>query len=305
MRILITFFLILLGLRSYSQNDFYTSIDLNYKVYYPIDYNENILKNWPIIFYLHGSGGFYNNIALTENVCCRSNFIIITPITKGDRWEPLFLEHILIDAKNRLRIDDKKVFLTGVSMGGFGVWDWAMRFPDRFTAVAPLCGGGDVEQIWKLRHLPIWIFHGEIDDIVSIESGIILAKELELYSSVFKLTTYAEMGHDISKITYENDSLYIWFLNQERMKQINYKINKELLAEYSGDYKYDNGELIKIFVSNDSLIVNINSYDLYLTPENDSTFYIDNWYSNMGIFNKDGLIIYDDNKKSVLKRKEK
>ena len=69
-----------------------------------------------------------------------TDFIGITPITKEDRWEPLFLEHIFNDTKNRLRIDEEKIFLTGVSMGGFGVWDWAMKFPIRFTAIASIFG---------------------------------------------------------------------------------------------------------------------------------------------------------------------
>jgi predicted peptidase len=111
------------------------------------------------------------------------------------------------------RIDEQRIYLTGLSMGGFGTWRLAMAYPDRFAALAPVCGGGDPDQAHLVAHLPTWVFHGAKDDVVSIENSKKMVAALKKAGCDVKFTIYPDAGHDSWTETYNNPELYDWFLD--------------------------------------------------------------------------------------------
>ena len=96
-------------------------------------------------------------------------FIVVSPQCPPDTgWKPMELNLLLDSILANYRADPDRVYLTGLSMGGFGTWDWACQNADRFAAIAPMCGGGNTSLVRRIRNLPIWVFHGEADPVVPI-----------------------------------------------------------------------------------------------------------------------------------------
>ena len=148
--------------------------------------------------------------------------IVVCPQCPNDaRWSGLQLEllnALLDEVVSEHRIDEQRIYLTGLSMGGFGTWRLAMAYPDRFAAIAPVCGGGDPDQAPEVAHLPTWVFHGAKDNVVSIENSKRMIDALKKAGGNVKITIYPDAGHDSWTETYNNPKLYDWFLSHSIMK---------------------------------------------------------------------------------------
>lgn len=213
---------------------------LNYMLFLPKDYSETADKKWPVIVFLHGIGERGNSIADINRVKVHGpamladkdpdfKFIVATPQCPGDSWWAwdidllnAFLDDVLKNVKNA---DPNRVYLTGLSMGGFASFAWSIRNPERFAAVAPICGGGnwlsglalDGAKAEKLHSLPFWIFHGESDSAVPVEYSRTMERGLKaLGVKEVKLTTYPGVDHNSWTQTYDNPELYEWFLKYHR-----------------------------------------------------------------------------------------
>jgi len=123
-------------------------------------------------------------------------------------------------------VDTNRIYLTGLSMGGFGAWSLATTYPERFAAVAPICGGEgyigaglslmDGTKAAALRKLPVWAFHGGKDTVVPWEESDRMIKLLKRFGNEdANLTVYPEAGHNSWTVTYDNPELYQWFLKHE------------------------------------------------------------------------------------------
>lgn len=148
------------------------------------------------------------------------NFITITPQVDPSRggygWKPDNVIKLLDELEKDYRLDNDRVYLTGVSMGGFGTFNTATKYPHRFTAIIPVCGGGDKTQAEVIKHLPTWVFHGRKDDIVPISSSESMVKAMRKFGSDAKFTIYPEADHDSWTDTYNNIEIYSWLLSQKR-----------------------------------------------------------------------------------------
>jgi predicted peptidase len=100
----------------------------------------------------------------------------------------------------------------GISMGGYGAWDLAIKFPERFAALVPICGGGVPEQAYSLKNVPVWAFHGAKDDVVPLQETLNMVEALKQCEGKVKLTVYPDVSHDIGTATYNNPLLYNWLL---------------------------------------------------------------------------------------------
>ena len=115
------------------------------------------------------------------------------------------------------KADPERVYLTGLSMGGFGTWAWAAREPQRFAAAIPICGGGNPETAEKLVALPIWVFHGGKDNVVPLSRSEAMVKAIQQAGGrKVKLTAYPDAGHDAWTKTYDNPEIYKWLLSHTR-----------------------------------------------------------------------------------------
>lgn len=186
----------------------------------------------PLLIYLHGAGGVGKDIsAIDESGMFYDRdsevtpddfpFIVLRPVTPTHGWKPdsvvRFLDTFLADKRFRYKIDESRIYLTGYSMGGFGTFAAAAKFPDRFAAIAPLAGGFDPADAQRLLRVPIWAFHGDADETVPFESSekIVQALKEQNHPDV-RLTELTGFGHDIWGEVYNRQELYRWFLEHKR-----------------------------------------------------------------------------------------
>jgi predicted peptidase len=131
-------------------------------------------------------------------------------------WRPddiaLLLDHLLAS----YRIDPSRVYLTGLSMGGYGVWATAADYPDRFAAAIPICGGGDITGAEQYGKLPIWAFHGDADLVVSVRRSREMVSAINTLGGRAKLTVYPGVGHDSFTRSYADPKVFSWLLKQRR-----------------------------------------------------------------------------------------
>ena len=206
--------------------------NLNYLLFLPKDYPNGQGKKWPLIFFLHGGDERGDNIELLKRhgipklVEYKLNFPFVTvspQIPSRLTWTvylPSLIE-LLDSVLNWLAIDRDRVYLTGLSMGGFAAWHLAAKYPHYFAAIAPICGGGLASEgfprrVRRLKDTPVWAFHGQFDDIVPPEESEKLVNELNSCGGNVKFTLYCSLGHDCWTRTYNNPALYHWFLSHRR-----------------------------------------------------------------------------------------
>lgn len=114
------------------------------------------------------------------------------------------------------QVDPGRIYLTGISMGGYGSWDLAARMPERFAAVIPICGGGDEATAVKLKGLPVWCFHGDADKAVPVERSRTMAEAVKAAGGTVKYTEYEGVGHDSWTPAYRDPATLEWLFRQSR-----------------------------------------------------------------------------------------
>lgn len=184
--------------------------------------------SWPLVLFLHGAGERGEDLSRASihgparhvREGQRFPFVLVTPLApKRYWWRAEDLGALLDDVQARYRIDLDRVYVTGLSMGGFGTWDLAETYPGRFAAVAPICGGGTPGRICGSAAdgaLPIWIFHGALDSVISPQRSLEMNQRLQRCDGDVRLTIYPEANHDSWTATYANPALYEWLLAQRR-----------------------------------------------------------------------------------------
>lgn len=204
-----------------------------YGMFVPPEYNESKRK-WPVILFLHGIGERGDDIELVKKhgplkvamMGSKFPFLVVAPqCPKPEKGEPNLkytwkesgedLLTILEQVKSDYRVDPDRIYLTGLSLGGFGSFYMAAQYPGRWAAVAPICGGGDASMADKYRGTPFWVFHGEKDRVVPMSRSKEMVEAMKALGVDVKFTTYPEADHDSWTKTYENDELYAWFLSHK------------------------------------------------------------------------------------------
>ena len=194
---------------------------MNYYLYLPRDFDEN--KKYPLLIFLHGSGERDKISKLKSFGPLKESltgmdlpFVMLYPHCQGKQTWNSYLERLaklIKKYKNLKYIDENKVYLTGLSMGGFGTWALAIENPDMFAAIAPLCGGGIPWTTYTIKDVPTWAFHGDKDDDVKIDESIRMVKRQNEYGGNAKLTILEGYNHGIWNDVYHKKELYEWFLD--------------------------------------------------------------------------------------------
>ncbi len=207
-------------------------VALDYVLYLPPEYGEDAGKKWPLILFLHGAGERGDNVEAVKvhgppKMAAAGHdfeFIIVSPQCPENTWWPTHFDALIAlldDLAAEHAVDTDRVYVTGLSMGGFGTWALAAAYPDRFAAIAPICGGG----LWmfgfpdraeEIKHIPVWAFHGLQDEVVPYEPVVDIIKHMEEAGGDAALTVYPAAGHDSWTKTYNNPLLYKWFLLHKR-----------------------------------------------------------------------------------------
>lgn len=196
-------------------------VKYNYLLHLPEDYEKYPDKKWPVIFYLHGRHASGKNLQSVKRYGLpyylskgkKMDFIVVSPQCPwGKNWASEdWFNPVYDEVAAKLRVDDSRVYLIGMSMGGFGTWEIAARMPDRFAAISPMCGGANLKWIDPLSKIPTWVFHGTADRQIPISRSEVMVKALEKLKADVRFTRLVNQGHDISK-QFNNDELYSWLL---------------------------------------------------------------------------------------------
>lgn len=198
---------------------------LNYLITLPKGYDEDKEKTWPLMLFLHGAGESGDNLEKVKThgppklIAAGKEFpfIVVSPQSPRFGWNVESLKGLLDQVESTYRVDRSRVYLTGLSMGGFGTWALATAYPDHFAAIAPVCGGG--EKFWarRIANLPTWVFHGTADNVVPVQLSKDMVEALEAANAKeVKFTAYEGVGHDSWTATYDNPELYEWLLSHKR-----------------------------------------------------------------------------------------
>lgn len=195
----------------------------NYLLFLPKRYAQT-QETWPVILFLHGAGERGSNLddvkrhGIAKIVEERSDFPFITispQCPRSQYWSVMRLTALLDQAIATYQIALNRVYLTGMSMGGYGTWYLAAAQPQRFAAIAPVCGGGNPKAAPNLKALPVWAFHGARDPVVPLSESEEMVAALQACGGNVRFTVYPEASHDSWTQTYNNPELYDWFLQQQ------------------------------------------------------------------------------------------
>ena len=225
-----------------------SSKSYRYEVYIPANFRSK--KNWPVILFLHGAGERGSDGLLQTDVgighairhdAARFPFIVVFPqCGKETIWAAPDMQAqalAALDASIReFHGDRKHVYLTGLSMGGYGTWEFATRNPGRFAAIVPICGGVQPHQHWPQLHVtvvddpkvtdpfaeitrrigatPVWIFHGDADPLVPVEQSRRMAEALKAAGTDYKYTEYPGVDHNSWDKAYAEPELVPWLLSK-------------------------------------------------------------------------------------------
>jgi len=201
------------------------TVNTLYLVDLPAGYANDSVKRWPLVLFLHGAGERGDDVARVrihgppKRAAAGDSFpfILVSPqCPQGTWWSVSELGDLLDRIQAEFRVDLDRVYCTGLSMGGFGTWAMACEFPDRFAAIAPICGGGDPHDVERIAKLPCWVFHGAKDSVVPLARSEEMVTALQAAGGKPGLTVYPEAGHDSWTPTYDNPAFYEWLLANRR-----------------------------------------------------------------------------------------
>jgi predicted peptidase len=224
------------AIKNLSAQNFSATIHANYLLFLPRNYSNAGAERWPLILFLHGAGERGKDVwkaafhGPTKYIEKHPDFpfIVVIPQCPARRvWSHEVVLGLLDQITAQYAVDTNRIYLTGLSMGGYGAWSLATAYPERFAAVAPICGGegnigvllagADRDKGVALKSLGFWAFHGAKDNVVPVSESQRMVDILEKFGvKDVKLTIYPEAQHNSWTETYDNPALYEWFLQHER-----------------------------------------------------------------------------------------
>ena len=217
---------------------------LEYLLYRPVKLRVKTPR--PLVLFLHGAGERGEELANTlihgpiqhrnSHRELKQSYMLVPQCPKNGWWQPKTIMALLksVIAEHQEHIDTDRIYVTGLSMGGYGTWNLISHYPSFFAAAVPVCGGGELESLTialqieappefkatnlaKARNVPVWAFHGDKDKAVPHSQSIELTQRLRDAGNLHvKLTVYRGVGHDAWSQTYNNPKLYDWMFRQRR-----------------------------------------------------------------------------------------
>jgi predicted peptidase len=210
------------------------TVKLDYLLFLPEGYKKSSTNKWPLMLFLHGAGERGTNLDKVtvhgppKLVKTKKDFpfILVSPQCPDEQtWHDEDLLALLDDVMAKHSVDTNRVYLTGLSMGGYGTWSLGTKYPERFAALAPICGGGDKvpsllaskEKKAAMKSLGVWAFHGAKDPVVPVEESQRMTNAImRAGCEDVKLTVYPEASHDSWTEAYNTRELYDWLLAHRR-----------------------------------------------------------------------------------------
>lgn len=207
-----------------------------YVVNLPKDYDES--QKYPLVLFLHGVGECGDDL---DRACSHGYmkhvrekgaeypFIFVAPQCPTGKYWGCYTESLLAfldDICKRYPIDLDRVYLTGLSMGGTGTWMLAMAAPERFAAIAPICGSGIYWLGYALKDVPVLAYHGDCDEVVPVMESVQMVKSVNRNGGHAEIRILHGVGHDAWNVAYEGDELYTWLFAHKRKSKSMSKNNE-------------------------------------------------------------------------------
>jgi len=200
---------------------------MKYYLYYPRDYEVEKDKQFPLLLFLHGggeSGGDLEELKTNGPPKLLSEgkefpFLVLAPQNRHKRkwWNTRAIVQLLDTIIQTNRVDLDRIYLTGLSRGGSAAWEIAVQYPDKFAAMAVVCGMTPVPYAsWINKNMPIWVFHGAVDKSIPVTESDEMVSKLKQMGYDVTFTRYEGVGHNAWEQAYTTEALYDWFMNQKR-----------------------------------------------------------------------------------------
>lgn len=210
-----------------SEMETVTSEILSYYLYYPEDYETKANEKFPLLLFLHGGGESGDSLATIKTngppkLIAQGKqfpFLILAPQNpyKKKWWNTRAVVQLLDSITDNNRVDKRRIYLTGLSRGGGAAWEMAVQYPNKFAAMAVVCGMTPVPYAsWIDKGMPIWVFHGEDDMSIPFSESESMVNRLRDLGHDVKFTRYPGVGHNSWIQAYETEELYSWFIAQVR-----------------------------------------------------------------------------------------
>lgn len=207
----------------------YRAGDYPFHLFVPRGYDADTRQRWPLMIFLHGSGERGRDLAQVTKwgpphiVADHPGtpLLIVSPqlpLAPDGTWDVATLDRLLADIRKRYRIDEARIYLTGLSLGGMATWRWALAHPDLFAAIAPVAAKTPIDEACKLKDLPIWAFHGDDDDAVPVRGDVDMVDAVRACRGTVKprLTVYPATDHLSWVPAYDDPALWRWLSEQRR-----------------------------------------------------------------------------------------
>ncbi|MGB5698672.1 prolyl oligopeptidase family serine peptidase [Muriicola sp.] len=199
---------------------------LQYYLYFPEDYDKDSETAFPLLLFLHGGGESGDSLPeLKKNGPPKMlaegkqfPFMVLAPQNphKKQWWNVRAVMQLLDTIVAHNRVDPKRIYLTGLSRGGSAAWELAVQYPDRFAAMAVVCGMTPLPYAsWINKDMPIWVFHGTEDQSIPFSESEAMVNELKRIGHNVTFTVYEGVGHDSWVQAYQTEALYEWFMEQQ------------------------------------------------------------------------------------------
>jgi predicted peptidase len=198
---------------------------IGYLLALPKGYNAKKDTKYPVLLFLHGSGERGSDINKVKvhgppKLVEKGKdlpFIVISPqLPEKAMWNPDQLIALIDEVIKENHGDKDRVICTGLSLGGFGTWALVTKYPDRFAAAVPICGGGNPATVAAMKDVPTWVFHGDKDTAVKLEASQKMVDALKAAGGTVEFTIYEGVGHDSWNKAYDDAKLWEWMAKQKR-----------------------------------------------------------------------------------------
>lgn len=235
MRIVSCFFLLVLLSSCAAQSQLVAGEELTvteekfaYYLYYPKGYEVDKEEGFGLLLFLHGGGEAGGDLEELKRVgppkMLRGEkdfpFLILAPQNphKKKWWNIEALNLLLEKIVAENNVDPNRIYLTGLSRGGSAAWNMAVQYPEKFAALAVVCGMAPAPYAsWLDKKMPIWVFHGDEDKVIPVQESDVMVKKLKEMGYTVNYTRYKGVGHESWVPAYETDELYQWIASQKRM----------------------------------------------------------------------------------------